>query len=314
MTNISRWGCNLLGTALDMDPADIERLGEPGWHARVAVNLVQDARASAANISQLTSKGIGVLPVIYQTGSDGRFCSPRHPEFDAAEWSQRVAAFGSAISYGGGPKQVEVWNEPNAIQFWGQRADDAKTYVQGILSPAVESLKQYPAIAIVCGGLAFRQWVDSDGTYRAQRAEAYVQALCAAGGAPLVDRWSIHPYGLTNSKGGRVKDSNISAELAKEEIRRFRAKTNALNISKPIWVTETGLSVRRADFTEQTQLNFLRNLLVRVREAGGYGVTLWSNWPLRDPSSDSPSYYYSGLHRSNGGRRPAGEFWARQSS
>jgi len=43
-------------------------------------------------------------------------------------------------------------------------------------------------------------------------------------------------------------------------------------------------------------------------------VTLWSNWPLRDPSGDNPVYYYSGLHRSNGGRRPAGDFWARQSS
>lgn len=311
--NIKRYGVGLLGDLADISESDVERLAQNNWHVRGTVDLKTGAARYEQVMRRLRDRGVTILPVLFWTGSDGKPCAPGHPEWDGAKWVDECNMLGDIFG-AMGVQQVEIWNEQNSKVFWPAGERSADSYLEWMLGPVAESFPL--SITIVCGGLQFR---GQEG--KAQRAEDWLAVFVRLGGHRLVDRWSIHPYGLTNDLGMRIADRNISADKAVEEIRRFKRKLNRLaetrpGVRKPIWVTETGLSTRRAEFTERDQRAFLHRVVTIVKKRGGYGVALWSNWPLRDPFPESSALYYSGLYRpgldfegTSARIKPAGEYW-----
>lgn len=343
--NLQKFGVGPLGVApgeglpadLSTIPAaDIARCAANSWHIRAPLNPIEGISNYQTAIASMMAAGVSVLPVIIWKNGVGEPITPGHAEWSKVTWRSHcddIAAMLDALGEDG-PQQVQIWNEPNSMDYWNGTARSAGKYVEQMLVPAYRAFNAIDrSIAIVLGGLQFRERsvdvVDDPGPpvsghteYRNRRAESWLRDFVGNGGHRYIDRWAIHPYGRTNKDGDRVADAHISWERALREIRRFKHVLNELAqnhpaVRMPIWVTETGLSVRHNDFTEADQRAFLRNLVNEVEDAGGYGVRVWSNWPLRDPFASSPDLYYSGLYRSGASaagagadRKPAGDWWA----
>lgn len=168
-----------------------------------------DWSAVARVLDALDRAGLGHLPVL------GAHRQPMGWAPTAATYADFCYEFvGRMNNYplaGNGVREVELWNEPNLIQFW-PKADPA-TFVTWAIA-GYRAIKQHSIFGrkttVILGGLAatetsltgFWKFLRPAIGYNRKGSEFLADALGAAGGVPFFDRVGYHPYSF--DKSGRL--------------------------------------------------------------------------------------------------------------
>jgi hypothetical protein len=190
--------------------------------------------------------------------------------FALQDWQGNV----SAIMASDEAKSVsawEIWNEPNAEQFFFGYMDGSPEHYFDMLKNAYSIIKSSSNASIVCAGLApnesWLQWHNS---------------LNSLGAEDFFDIQGMHLYG----------DLSTNVEMI-----------NLAGSSKPIWVTEIGKpSAPAPDFTEADQAAYvvgnISPLLQKVDKVFWYEL-------IDNHNLDPPKENYFGLLDIGYSRKPA---------
>jgi len=208
----------------------------------------------------------------------------------------------------------EVWNEEDAVKFWGARPD-AAVYAR-VLRLAYPRIKAAdPAATVVFGGL-------TGNDYR------YLAAAYRHGARGSFDAVSVHtdlgcelrdPHEYVRDPGGRISQWSF---LGYRSVRRTMI---AHGDRSPMWMTELGWSAtnvvcslgvyagqKPGGVSEQQQAAYLTRAYACLAADPYVPVALW--FQLRDTISDEAAGIRYGLQRLDGTPRPAwGAFLALRS-
>ena len=233
----------------------------------------------------LEARGMGVLWILDYGHPDHGGSTPRMP--------QDVAAFGrfaeaAAAHFKGRNVRYEIWNEPNASQFW-KPFPNASEYAI-LLREAVAAIRRAdPSAKVSSGGLS-----RFDTAFLARAVDPSLAAGLTAIG--------VHPYPKTVPE-------TIAPEL--ETLRDWAARSLGQHIE--IWDTEWGYSSanapEEAPSNGHTEEGRRRQASLSVREiltvwTVGLPLAVW--YDLRDDGTDpaNPEHNY-GLLDSSGNEKPA---------
>ncbi len=202
-------------------------------------------------VDAAAARNMGVLAEINATpawaSTSGNF-----PPGSGTPNATDFAGFASAVAtrYGNDISAYEIWNEPNSIQF--SNPIDPVAYAK-LLQAAYPAIKAANPNATVIAGavgatLSFGSWTLDPTTF--------ISEMYAAGAEGYFDALSFHPYNETTefSAGAGVANSPLTQLNA---IYALMAANG--DATKQIWITEYGLST--ADVTQQTQANFIQDIL-----------------------------------------------------
>lgn len=145
---------------------------------------------------------------------------------------------------------IEVWNEPNLVDFWQPRPDPVR-YTQ-ILGEAYTAVKQVaPSLPVISGGLADGAPVRSGDL----PLHSFLQAMLSDGGADDMDAVGIHPY-----PAGADESAFIAAM---RDVRSLLSRFGHARL--PLWITEMGITTTGPDaVSPSTQATVLRDLYRRA--------------------------------------------------
>ena len=127
---------------------------------------------------------------------------------------------------------IEVWNEPNLAEFWGDgsatvRPDpDRYAALLAAASAAVEA--ERPRMLVVGGALSSTATGSAEGDLDAP---GFLRAALAAGAAEHLDAISLHPY---PGAGGAPRTLELIAAI--------RAVRDGAGADVPLWITEVGVT------------------------------------------------------------------------
>ena len=315
-------------------PADfleqLDRAAELGARAvRVPVDWAalepdQKGRLDAAYLSEvrdrfLRAERLGLAAVLLLSQSpawaNGNAEPPYPPKPEHyADFADALVRLVEAV----GPERiaaVEVWNEPNSIEFWGYVKPREGTYVlaplryareyAALLNAAYDAMKRrFPELPVLGGSLASAD-------------TAYLDAMLAA--AARFDHLAVHPYAGPDEREGPHYGRAQYPDQCNEEdpltppwcfeqgLRGLRAFLDARGRAETeLWITEFGVgsSAEWGDAgSEAEQAKHLRIALGLLN--GGLArelripVALW--YRLRDEGEDR-----FGLYREDGRLKPAG--------
>jgi polysaccharide biosynthesis protein PslG len=210
-----------------------------------------DALISAAN-----ARGMGVLAVLTTTPSWAT--APNNPGVYAPPAS--AAAFGQfaglvAQRYGTEVSAYEIWNEPNAAEYYSPAPDPAG-YTK-LLQAAYPAIKAANPSATVIGGV-----VGSTVTYQnlTLNPVTFVQDMYADGAQGYFDALSFHPYQYTTPfSQGAYNPNNPIVQLS--DIHNLMVANG--DGSKLIWASEYGEPSSVAG--EANQAAYLQDMLTTWR-------------------------------------------------
>ena len=208
-----------------------------------------------AAVTKARTAGLEVLLPI----ADGvPYWASAQPTKTAGSWNKmwrpaRMSDYGDFVDFvvrrysPMGVTSYEIWNEPNHPWFWPSGVNAAE-YTEMLRAGSTAARQANPAATILMGGLS-----KSDATY--------LQALYAAGAAPLFDVAAIHPY--TGSVAptfcwldGSGRKS-IDAFCGIEAVRDVMVANG--DSATPLWLTELGWSTTTAAYgvTDALQATYL---------------------------------------------------------
>jgi hypothetical protein len=259
-------------------------------------------------VNGLVARGITPLAVLTTTptwarpaGCTVEICEPA----SAAQF----AAFGAKAAARYGPMGLhdwEIWNEPNAAQFY--RPAPSATHYAALLravSPAIKGAD--PAATIITGGLAPAAEV-RDGSGRATKVAplTFLSQVYAAGAGPSFDAVGWHPYTFPRLPG-TANDLDAWFQL-------YGTATNLRAImqsngdgAKKVWATEFGAH------TDPQGAGYV----TEARQAAilDQGIALWQSlswtgpmfvYRYQDTGTDqSDREQFFGLVRADGTPKPA---------
>ena len=183
-------------------------------------------------INRIRAKGMKVFLTVHQSpdwSRPGTGSNPMQYPADPASMSPWLTFI--AKNYGSRLAGIEVWNEPNLVEFTGVADPNQRA------AKYVELLKlAYPAIKagdknlpVIFGGTA-------------QTDDVFVKQAYAAGAHGFFDVLGIHPY-----QGNQTKAPESTDITGKSRITNMPAVIAAMKAygdgTKPIWWTEFGTSV-----------------------------------------------------------------------
>jgi beta-xylosidase len=182
---------------------------------------------------------------------------------------------------------VKLWNEPNNLSHWDFELDQGwELFARTVCSASQAVHAERPALPRVLGGLS----PIDPGFLRNMDAKGVLDAVdvVAVHGFPLDwNHWTIHEWPAKLGEIGAVT-------------------------SKPVWVTEVGVSTFGADEVQEFGLRRTAELLLdRVPRVHWYSLyDLPRAWPAttRHREAEGSSYYrhfYLGLLREDGTPKPA---------
>jgi polysaccharide biosynthesis protein PslG len=148
---------------------------------------------------------------------------------DWAEYARRLAGrYRDATG-------IEVWNEPNSVRQFPPHPDAVRFTT--LLAEAYRAIKGVdPKLPVISGGLLPTTTTGSFGVSDAQ----FLAAMYRAGAARYMDAIGAHPYPIAFAAGGA---SSYDPDATEQDLDRLRAVRNAAGDgSKPIWITEMGVS------------------------------------------------------------------------
>ena len=163
-----------------------------------------------AAFDRAAASGISMLPVLLYPPDWAKPVDRHIPEF--VEYVEALATH-----YRGRIRAIEVWNEPNVSQFWGEEPNP--TNYLALLSSAHAAVKRIdPSVSIVFGGTST---IPLD----------YIGEIYRLGGGRYFDAMSVHPYCRWFAPEGL-----LDKEL--EKLRALMAEFG--DADKPVWITEQG--------------------------------------------------------------------------
>ena len=208
---------------------------------------------------------------------------------------------------------VEVWNEPNSIEFWGEVEPREGTYVlvplthareyADLLNNAYDALKaRFPELTVLGGSLAS---ADLD----------YLNALFAAGAR--MDGLSLHPYARVDERTGphygraqypdqcNAEDPLSPPWCFEAGLDQIRAWLNQNGRAElPLWLTEFGVGSSDAwgdagnEAEQRKHLGIALDLLEAHARRWRVRAAIW--YRLQDEGEDK-----MGLFREDGSEKPA---------
>jgi hypothetical protein len=182
--------------------------------------------------ASMLARGIRPLFILYAAPCWAQAGSCRQGAHPAPEYYDELADFAAraAQRY---PQAVgiEVWNEPNYEIYWGGTPDpEAYGEMLKAVVPAIKAAN--PNMPVVTAGLSPHINDVAD----AMAYETFLRRAYATGGPQLADGIGTHPY--PNRRYVEDFLGNIRVNL----FRYLRVMSEYGDASKPMWVTETGVS------------------------------------------------------------------------
>ena len=147
-----------------------------------------------------------------------------------------------AKTYGSRLAGIEVWNEPNLVEFTGIADPTARVNrFVGVLKASYAGIKAgNKSVPVIFGGTA-------------QTDDVFIKAAYAAGAKGAFDIMAVHPY-----QGNQTKAPESTDITGKSRITNLPAVIAAMKAqgdgAKPIWWTEFGTSVHSNAGIKQTWL------------------------------------------------------------
>lgn len=168
--------------------------------------------------------------------------STHSPEAILVRYSRFLKAL--AQHYNGVITRWEIWNEPNLPGAWaGETNPSAAEYVQ-LLATAYYTLKSVnPNNFVIMGAVA---GPEVDGV-AGGHSMVWFDAFLKAGGANYLDAINMHNYG-----------SNVQSAPTTSPVLAFlnmKSEMNKWNVSKPLWVTESGYTADNFWLSVSTTVN-----------------------------------------------------------
>jgi len=292
-------------------PADWNAL-EPGTPGRFDGAYLEELKTRFQRAETLGLKAVLMFAQSPAWANGG--APPAHPPRPEhhRDYADALARLVAAI----GPERVaavEVWNEPNSVEFWGEVEPRAGTYVlvplayareyADLLKAAHHALKaRFPDLPVLGGSLAS---ADLD----------YLKALFAAGAR--MDALALHPYARVDERQGPHHGRAQYPDQCNEEdplappwcfetgLDRIRAWLNEHGrAGLPLWLTEFGVGSGDAwgdAGSEEEQAKHLRialDLLEAHARRWRVRAAIW--YRLQDEGEDR-----FGLLREDGSEKPA---------
>jgi hypothetical protein len=186
----------------------------------------------------------------------------------------------------------QVWNEPNALQFW-PTGPSPEWYVVMSRPVAAAIRRADPDAVVVSAGLGRGRFA----------MPAFLTRMYRAGAADLFDAVGVHAYAPA--------PDHVTSIIA----RARRVMSRAGDHAARIWVTETGAGtagpVRQPlNVGPRAQAGLIRSTFKRVvrmrRRLGVQGIVYYS-WRDLPPHGGQPDFWglYAGLHQLSGAPKPA---------
>lgn len=194
-------------------------------------------------VDRIRAKGMKVFLTVHQSPQWARPGTGTNP----MQYPTTVATIKPwltflAKNYGSRLAGIEVWNEPNLVEFTGVADANAraKKYAD-LLAVAYPAIKAGNAsVPVIFGGTA-------------QTDDVFIKQAYAAGVKGHFDVMSVHPY-----QGNQTKAPESTDIVGKSRMTNLPAITAAMKANgdgtKPIWWTEFGTSVHSNVGIKQTWL------------------------------------------------------------
>jgi len=247
-----------------------------GLHDDAQIRAYDRAMATAAQID-LNVFGLLAYGNEWSSGTSAP-STPEHLRDFAAYVRFVVGRYGAQV------RHWEIWNEPNADQFWPPQPD-ARAYFE-LLKTAHNAVAEVDPHARV---IAF----SSSGTDI-----DFIRQVFALGGGEYCDIVSVHPYSYPYGPEG----------FEASQIQDLRALMHRFGYDKPIWLTELGVPTHlgATGVSQQRQADLLvRGYLTFI--AAGVELVCW--YDLVDDGSD-PYWYELNFGLANNDLNPKMAFEA----
>ena len=243
------------------------------------------------------ARGIRPLWVLYAApcwAQSGSCQSGAHP---AEQYYDEFAAFAAAGAQRY-PESIgfEIWNEPNFRLYWGGDPDpEAYARMIQTVAPAIKAAD--PTVPVLTAALS--PHINSEANAMAY--DEFLRRVYDTGAPALTDAIGTHPY--PNRRFSEDYLGNIRVNL----YRTWNIMNNNGDGSKPIWVTETGVSNVGEDesYTPDQQAVALANIYDMLRRiAHPIPVVVYHRFRDKpnDPRIKEQGY---GVIEPGGGLKPA---------
>jgi hypothetical protein len=265
-------------------------------------------------IEQARRRNLTLLPVLAYTppwarpsGCTTEKCAPADP----SQFARFAAAAAQRYSQNG-VHAWEIWNEPNAADFW-QPAANAAAYTR-LLRDSSEAIRRAdPQALVVMGGLATLATGDGNvsiADFLSQPAESPVR---------LVDALAVHPYTYPNppSRLGPWASPWLPDDSGLPYFRKLLSDLGTPNL--PIWITEYGAPTGGTDapsgkapshlsavnhVTEAEQAEIAKDAIAAAASEPIIGALFWYTYRDLAAAADSTEGHY-GIERVDGSQKPA---------
>jgi polysaccharide biosynthesis protein PslG len=174
--------------------------------------------------------------------------NPQRPPDDLADYGDFVYAF--VERYKGRIHCIQIWNEPNLYEEWGNRPVDPAGYVE-LLKVAYTRAKQAdPNVRVLSAPLAITlgEPHPEPGKWAAMNDLDYLEAMYEAGAAPFFDIYSANAFGMDLPPDDPPDPEvlNFQRVLLHREIMERYGDEN-----KPIWFNEFGWNAAPATMAKE---------------------------------------------------------------
>ena len=204
------------------------------------------------------------------------------------------------------PAGIELWNEENTSEFWGDTTPDPATYAAMVKAAYVAVKTRDPSMTVILGGLAPQgayNDVNCTGTAGSGHDALnwnplnYLQALYADEAGGYFDALGWHPYNYWNgATAAQMLAYNVCSawsQMASTPISARSLLSSHGDGPKTIWATETGVPtcIARATYgcvSQSTQAS------LATRE-----VRLWNRYPW------AGAFYWYDIRDDLGGKSTA---------
>jgi hypothetical protein len=261
--------------AMKLAGVQLVRIGLPWSEIQPTAESAYDWTGADARLNTLAAEGLGVLLTINSNPAwaASYFNGPvdRAPEQVYFDFVTAAAARYSQAPYT--VKMWEIYNEPDEVAAWGNRAPH---YAQVMQEDYQIIHGVMPNAAVVMGGLAYDNFTESGGPFVRQ----FLADFLAVGGGPFTDAINFHHYSGTSWP-------NLAAVVTS-----LRDTASAAGIQRPLIWTESGApSSQRYGGSPSMQAGYV---VQAYAAAFGLGVGMMTWFPFQD--FDNPTYFYFASH------------------
>src|SRR6266542_4999066 len=236
--------------------------------------------------------------------------SSTHPPVDTRDFADFVGAF--VTRYRGQIGHVQLWNEPNLNNEWGDRPVDPVAYVELLRAGYQAAKRADPSVRILSGELAQTLEPDAPGS-RGLNDLVYLDRMYDHGAQPFFDILAANAYGLWTGPADRqlgAEYTNFARVLLVHDVMQRHGDGG-----KAVWITEFGWNALPPDWqgdpspwgqvSPAKQASYLLGAYTRARREWPW-LGPMAIWLFRQAAADprDPTPYFA-LVDANWRPRPA---------